>query len=268
MSDEQPGSKPERLGPTPEEQAEFEQRLETMAGFEALASASATAETEALTEQIKEAEARGDRAKAERLKEKRSGIATRYLVLIMAIIVALIVAVAWWATGRSDTTRGLADGGDRSRVAEIAPPQKADTPAEVLPAEVFTYTCSDGDMTSVTQVPLHLNPAAKYQFGYDAGGSRIAVFSVVEGDQYDAMAESVRADYAKAKAAGDDVEPPRELSDLGDAALIYGSTVVFRKGADAALLWANTLEDAGGEASVTIKTDELEDLARIAAPRM
>ena len=53
-----------------------------------------------------------------------------------------------------------------------------------------------------------------------------------------------------------------------DAALAYESTIVFRKGADTALLWANTLEDASGKASVTIKPDELEDLARIAAPRM
>ena len=41
-----------------------------------------------------------------------------------------------------------------------------------------------------------------------------------------------------------------------------------QKGDEAALLWANTLEDAGGEASATIKPDELEELARIAAPRM
>jgi len=34
------------------------------------------------------------------------------------------------------------------------------------------------------------------------------------------------------------------------------------------MLWANTLVDAGGEAAVTVEPDELETLARIAAPRM
>lgn len=55
---------------------------------------------------------------------------------------------------------------------------------------------------------------------------------------------------------------------VADGAMVYGTTAIFRNGDDAGMLWANTLVDAGGEAAVTIEPDELEALARIAAPRM
>ena len=55
---------------------------------------------------------------------------------------------------------------------------------------------------------------------------------------------------------------------VADGAVVYGSTAIFRNGDDAGMLWANTLVDAGGEAAVTVEPDELETLARIAAPRM
>jgi hypothetical protein len=266
MSPDNAGGDRQHPRPTPEEQAAFDERLETLAGYEELVRASAAAENQELGDRIDEATKRDDRAEVDRLQGLRAALMQRSVLLVVALIVAMIVALALWATRGSDdtdVTAGLDD-----TISEIAPPEPADSPAEVLPAEVFTYTCSDGDMSTVTQVPLNLNPDARYQFGYEAGGSRIAIFSVVDGDQYDSMASSLSAEYAQAKAAGDEVTAPRELAELGDDAMIYESTVIFRNGDEAALLWANTLEDAGGEASVTIKPDELEQLARIAAPRM
>jgi len=67
---------------------------------------------------------------------------------------------------------------------------------------------------------------------------------------------------------GRDVAAPKVLEGVGDGAVVFDSTAVFTSGEDMGVLWANTLKDAGGEQSVTITTDELERLARIAAPRM
>ncbi|NCD18842.1 MAG: hypothetical protein EOL89_02485 [Actinobacteria bacterium] len=69
-----------------------------------------------------------------------------------------------------------------------------------------------------------------------------------------------------------DAFPAGQVDDPADVlppeAITYGSTAIFRNGDDAGMLWANTLVDAGGEAAVTIEPDDLEALARIAAPRM
>ena len=115
---------------------------------------------------------------------------------------------------------------------------------------------------------LDLNPDARYQYAYEAGGSRIAILTVVDSVEYDTMAESLTSQYEKDSAAGADVVAPKVLEGVADGAVVYGSTAIFRNGDDAGMLWANTLVDAGGEAAVTVEPDELETLARIAAPRM
>jgi hypothetical protein len=90
----------------------------------------------------------------------------------------------------------------------------------------------------------------------------------VDGAEYDTMAEALEAEYARALSDGLDVEAPRYLDDVGEGGMVYESTAIFRNRGDCGTLWANTLQDAGGDEFVTITPDELERLARVAAPRM
>ena len=246
----------------------------TLAGFTNLARAGAIAEAEDLRERIAAAEERGDQREARRLRRLAGERQTQWVWLILALVVTLVVLLALWAmrdrTGGDDAASGAAtaDHPTTSAPLDAFPAEQVADPADVLPPEAISYTCSDDHETVVTQVELDLNPDARYQYAYEAGGSRIAILTVVDSVEYDTMAESLTSQYEKDSAAGADVVAPKVLEGVADGAVVYGSTAIFRNGDDAGMLWANTLVDAGGEAAVTVEPDELETLARIAAPRM
>ena len=248
----------------------------TLAGFTNLARAGAIAEAEDLRQRIAAAEERGDRREARRLRRLAGERKTQWVWLVLALVVTLIVLLALWGTrGRDRTGDDVAASGaattdhpTTSAPLDSFPAEQVADPADVLPPEAISYTCSDDHETVVTQVELDLNPDARYQYAYEAGGSRIAILTVVDSVEYDTMAESLTSQYEKDSAAGADVVAPKVLEGVADGAVVYGSTAIFRNGDDAGMLWANTLVDAGGEAAVTVEPDELETLARIAAPRM
>lgn len=248
----------------------------TLAGFTNLARAGAIAEAEDLRQRIAAAEERGDQREARRLRRLAGERKTQWVWLVLALVVTLIVLLALWGTrGRDRTGDDVAASGaataDHPTTAaplDAFPAEQVADPADVLPPEAISYTCSDDHETVVTQVELDLNPDARYQYAYEAGGSRIAILTVVDSVEYDTMAESLTSQYEKDSAAGADVVAPKVLEGVADGAVVYGSTAIFRNGDDAGMLWANTLVDAGGEAAVTVEPDELETLARIAAPRM
>lgn len=246
----------------------------TLAGFTNLARAGAIAEAEDLRQRIAAAEERGDRREARRLRRLAGERKTQWVWLVLALVVTLIVLLALWATrdrtGGDDAASGAAtaDHPTTSAPLDAFPAEQVADPADVLPPEAISYTCSDDHETVVTQVELDLNPDERYQYAYEAGGSRIAILTVVDSVEYDTMAESLTSQYEKDSAAGADVVAPKVLEGVADGAVVYGSTAIFRNGDDAGMLWANTLVDAGGEAAVTVEPDELETLARIAAPRM
>jgi len=253
---------------TPEEVAAFEDEVRTIVGYEGLVLADAVQQQEELDDALREAEARGDAVTAAVVEEKRRRLGLSTFLFLAFLLAVLIAALVFYMTRGDDLIGTATDGGTSTSVDAIAPPEPAGEPAAVLPPEVFTYTCADCGDTTVTQVPLELNEAAKYQFAYEAGGSRIAIFSVVDGGEYDALATSLEDAYAKAQTDGLETEAPKYLDDIGDGAVLYDTTVVFRNGDDCGVLWANTLQDAVGEVSVAISPEELERLARIAAPRM
>jgi hypothetical protein len=252
---------------TPEEVAAFEEKVRTVVRYEELVRADALQELDDLDEALDEAKATGDDVAAYRIEERKRSLNARTIAVVALLLAVLIVAMAVWMTRGDDLIEGSA-GGDSASVEAIAPPEPAAEPADVLPPEVFTYTCADCGSTTVTQVPLELNDDAKYQFAYEADGARIAILSVVDGAEYDALAQSLEAAYAQAQTEGADVGEPKYLDDVGDGAVVYDTTAIFRNGDDCGVLWANTLQDAAGDASVTISPEELERLARIAAPRM
>lgn len=248
----------------------------TLARYTNLARVGAVAEAEDLRERIAAAEERGDQREARRLRRLAGERKTQWVWLVLALVVTLIVLLALWGTrGRDRTGDDVAASGaataDHPTTAaplDAFPAEQVADPADVLPPEAISYTCSDDHETVVTQVELDLNPDARYQYAYEAGGSRIAILTVVDSVEYDTMAESLTSQYEKDSAAGADVVAPKVLEGVADGAVVYGSTAIFRNGDDAGMLWANTLVDAGGEAAVTVEPDELETLARIAAPRM
>ena len=246
----------------------------TLAGFTNLARAGAIAEAEDLRQRIAAAEERGDQREARRLRRLAGERQTQWVWLILALVVTLVVLLALWAmrdrTGGDDAASGAAtaDHPTTSAPLDAFPAEQVADPADVLPPEAISYTCSDDHETVVTQVELDLNPDARYQYAYEAGGSRIAILTVVDSVEYDTMAESLTSQYEKDSTAGADVVAPKVLEGVADGAMVYGTTAIFRNGDDAGMLWANTLVDAGGEAAVTVEPDELETLARIAAPRM
>lgn len=254
---------------TPEEQAAFEERLRTVDGFRNLAREAVVAEEIAMDDEMKAAEDAGaSHGTLDRMREGHSSRMNALLWTLVLLAVVLIVLVALWLSRGQDLTADLDGGSFSSAVSDIAPPTPADTPEDVLPAAVFEYECADCGGTTVVQTPLNLNKDAKYQFAYEAGSSRIAIFTVVDASEYDSMADSLQAEYEKAQEKGEEAAAPKMFDDIGEGAVIYGATAVFKNGDDCGLLWANTLQDAGGEQSVTIKPDELERLVRIAAPRM
>jgi hypothetical protein len=259
----------DRVGHTPEEQAAFEERVGALEGYGELVDDARRAEGDSERADIDEARREGaNNNEVSSIKAShRTPWAVGLLMLALALACAITVAVTAFYERGTDLTTGLV-GGNSDAIEDIAPPEPAETPHDVLPPEVFTYACADCGDTKVTQVSLDLNKDARYQFAYEAGGSRIAIFTVVDGAEYDAMAEALEAEYARALSDGLDVEAPRYLDDAGEGGMVYESTAIFRNHGDCGMLWANTLQDAGGEAAVTIKPDELERLARIAAPRM
>ncbi|MHB1135736.1 MAG: hypothetical protein ACYCXR_02400 [Coriobacteriia bacterium] len=270
MAEESEGREFSEVVHTPEDQAAFDQRVDVLRGMMSLTNDQFTAELEEDREEsdlpITPDTPVGVLNELDDRRIKRRQRLIWLGGLLMGIIIALIVILALWGQQDRDLARDIAGGS--SDVEDVAPPEPAATPAEVLPAEVFTYTCADCGDTEVTQVALDLNKDAKYQFAYEAGGSRIAILSVVDSADYEATVQELDAAYASALEEGRDVAAPKVLEGVGDGAVVFDSTAVFTSGEDMGVLWANTLQDAGGEQSVTITTDELERLARIAAPRM
>jgi hypothetical protein len=160
----------------------------------------------------------------------------------------------------------IAVDGLSSEIAEIAPPEPAATPGEVLPRQIFTATCAD--CGAVAQVPLDLDPDAKYQFTYEADGTRLAIFTVVDAAQYDDLVSTFAGSQEATAAGGDQPEPPIELEGVGDKAVICGGSAIFTTGEDCGVISGLPKQDAGGEQFMTLSTEELETLVRIAVPRM
>gem|GEM_PF-4307516 len=161
---------------------------------------------------------------------------------------------------------GLMGGGSSSEIKRIAPPEPAASPEEILPPRVISLV--NPDWGDVTQVSLDLNPDARYQFGYDSGGSRVAILTVVEGSQYDAFVQSFDDAYEKALSDGDDATAPKYLDDVGDGAVVYETIAVFKSGDDCGIIFANIVQDVVGEQRATLTLEEIEQLVRIAAPRL
>ncbi|MCE5190172.1 MAG: hypothetical protein LLG08_00070 [Actinomycetia bacterium] len=271
MSDDSKDGDFSEIVHTPEEQAAFDERVDIIRGMMSLTNDEFTAEMEEEKEDIsRQGSSRTTSEEYDEIQDRRKHRLRRLIWLgglLMGLIIALIVILALWGQQDRDYTADLI-GRESAAVEDIAPPVPAATPAEVLPPEVFTYTCADCGDTKVTQVPLDLNPDARYQFAYESDGTRIAILSVVDAQGYDAMAQALDAEYAKATEAGERVAAPKVLDDVADGAMVYGTTAIFKNGNNMGLLSSMAKQDAAGDESVTITTEELERLARIAAPRM
>ncbi len=271
MSDDSKDGDFSEIVHTPEEQAAFDERVDIIRGMMSLTNDEFTAEMEEEKEDIsRQGSSRTTSEEYDEIQDRRKHRLRRLIWLgglLMGLIIALIVILALWGQQDRDYTADLI-GRESAAVEDIAPPVPAATPAEVLPPEVFTYTCADCGDTKVTQVPLDLNPDARYQFAYESDGTRIAILSVVDAQGYDAMAQALDAEYAKATEAGERVATPKVLDDVADGAMVYGTTAIFKNGNNMGLLSSMAKQDAAGDESVTITTEELERLARIAAPRM
>ncbi len=255
-----------RVEHTPEEVAAFEARAETVGQYADLMAADMLAERDAAGARIEAATAAGASPSEILNMNRREGHRLKQIVkALIAVLAILIVAYLLFYRNGTDTLAGI-DDAPSSDIAEIAPPEPAATPAEVLPAEVFTATCAD--CGEVTQVPLDLNKSAKYQFAYDAGGSRLALFTVVDAAEYDNLVSTYESSAEAAAAEGGEPEPPIELEGVGDKAVIYGGSAIFTTGDDCAVISGLPKQDAVGEEFFTLSNEELERLARIAAPRM
>lgn len=190
----------------------------------------------------------------------------RLFYALLAVLIALIVAYLLFYANGTDTLTGIDDGALSGEIAEIAPPVPAASPEEVLPPQVFTVTCAD--CGEVTQVPLDLNKDAKYQFAYETGDTRLAIFTVVDAAQYDDLVATFEYSQEAAATQGDEPERPIELDGVGDKAVIYGGSAIFVTGDECGVISGLPKQGAGGEQFSTLSPGELETLARIAAPRM
>jgi len=160
----------------------------------------------------------------------------------------------------------MAAAGCFNSMERTAPPEKAASPEEILPPAVFRDTqFAHGE---VTQVVLDLNPEAKHQFGYDFGGSRMAIFTILEAAAYDRLYQNMEEAYQQALSEDSNAVPPKFLDDVGEGAFVYGTNAVFKKGGDCGIILANILLDSAGDPVVTLTPEELEKLVRIAASRM
>jgi hypothetical protein len=256
-----------RVNHTPEEEAAFEARAETIGQYADLMAADFNAERDAARAEYDAAAAGGATAAELHGMGRRSEHRLLPLfVALIAVIAVLIAAYLLFYDNGTDTLTGIDDGALSSEIAEIAPPVPADTPEEVLPPQVFTATCAD--CGAVEQVPLDLNKEAKYQFAYETDGTRLAIFTVVDAAQYDDLVSTFQYSQEAAAAEGDQPEPPIELEGVGDKAVIYGGSAIFVTGEDCGVISGLPKQDAGGVQFMTLSTKELETLARIAAPRM
>lgn len=161
---------------------------------------------------------------------------------------------------------GLSATGCFSSMERAAPPERAASPEQILPPEVFRETkFAHGE---VIQVVLDLNPQARHQFGYDFEGSRMAIFTILDGSEYDRLFHTVEDAYRQALEDDSSASPPKYLDDVGDGAVVYGSSAIFKKEEACGIIFANTFLDAGGEPVIAVTPEELEKLVSIAASRM
>lgn len=263
------GGKRGRPEHSPEEIEAFEDRVETLAGMARLSEASGRADMEALKEERRVLRQQGlSHGEVEARVAGSVNSLRRNTILFMALVVVLIVALALFYGQGIDITSPLSGGGGMAEAQRIAPPEPASTPAEILPPEVFRSICEDCDEV-VEQVPLDLNPAAKHQFGYDSAGSRVAIFTILDAEAYERYAEMIDESHEMRVAESGAVpEPPRHLDDVGEGAIVYDGLAVFRNGDSCGIVTGNRLMDVEGEPFDTVTVDELEKIARIAAPRM
>jgi hypothetical protein len=256
-----------RVEHTPEEEAAFEARAETIGQYADLMAADLNAQNYAATDEYYAAVGRG--ATEDELRELRRRNTRRLMPLayaLLAVLIALIVAYLLFYGNGTDGLTGIDGDALSSEIAEIAPPVPAATPEEVLPPQVFTATCAD--CGAVEQVPLDLNKDAKYQFAYETDGTRLAIFTVVDAAQYDDLVATFESSQGAAAAEGDQPQSPIELEGVGDKAVIYGGSAIFVTGEDCGVISGLPKQDAGGVQFMTLSTEELETLARIAVPRM
>jgi hypothetical protein len=255
-----------RVEHTPEEEAAFEARAETVGRFADLMVADLDAQQDAVREEYDAAYERGATAvELHGMRRRNEHRGMQLLTAVIAVILVLIVAYLLFYGNGTDTLTGIDGDALSGDIAEIAPPVPAATPEEVLPPQVFTATCAD--CGAVEQVPLDLNKDAKYQFAYETDGTRLAIFTVVDAAQYDDLVATF-AYSQEAAAEGEQPEPPIELEGVGDKAVIYGGSAIFKTGEDCGVISGLPKQDAGGEQFMTLSAEELETLARIAAPRM
>ncbi len=193
-------------------------------------------------------------------------------ILLPLFLVVVLAAAIFFTTGRDLTARWLGGDDQVPPVAssdELVHPERPARAEDILPPELIPAIC-DGldDCANVVQVPLDLNPAAKYQFGYDAGGSRMAIFSGLEGSEYERIVEQIEASHERALNEGKDTAAPKYLDDIGEGAVIYGTMAVFKNNDTTGVIAANTVLGVDSKPLTVISTEDLEELARFTAPRM
>ena len=255
-----------RKRPTRQERAAFEERMDTLGEYVELLDDAQAGERDRFSDQL--AAASGAAAPAGEygrvFGRGARGLQTIGLTVVFLVMALVLAYFLFYEQGIDVTSQLL--GAASGEVDRIAPPETASTPAQVLPPGVFTALCEDcGD--EVTQVELDLNKDAKYQYAYESGGSRIAIFTVVDSSEYDAM----KALFESAEIADDtghDAGSPRVLEDVGDEAVVFETGAVFRTGDDCGILTGNLLQNAAGEINATLSVEELERLVRVAVPRM
>ncbi|MDA3936602.1 MAG: hypothetical protein PF636_07045 [Actinomycetota bacterium] len=116
------------------------------------------------------------------------------------------------------------------------------------------------DHHEITQVLLEIYGDAKFAFAYEAGPSRLAVFTGLAAAEYDNLV--LAAENRTQEVA------PVELEGVGDEAVLFSGKVIFKTDEDCGVISGIPRVDADGEEFMTLTPDELESLARIAAPRM
>ena len=254
---------------TPEEVEAFEERLETIGGMTRLTREAYREERRLRSAETAEARARGaSEEEVERVRDRRLPAIDRMYQLFIVLVIMLIAIMALFYVRGVDVT-GTLTGGSAREIERIAPPERAATHAEILPPEVVPLACDDCD-EEVVQVPLDLNPEAKAQFAYDAGDMRMVTLTVLEGEDYEGVIERFDEAHESAVESGRDSEPPRYLDDVGGGMVVYGTAAVFKgsSGEECGIISSNMLLDVEGNPFTTVSQDELERLARIAAPRM